>query len=819
MAGNRSKLAGSDWRTLFRLGTMGDWSDGRLLDRFLQQPDDGGDAAFETLVRRHGPMVWRVCRGVLADRHAAEDAYQATFLVLAERARSIRRRDSVASWLYGVARRISLRSLADARSRRDSERRAARPEAVAVPPLADAPGDLEALLRELDRLPAHYRGPIALHDLGGCSYEEVASRLGCPVGTIKARLNRGRALLRSRLAARGVSPTLPAPAALAGIVPNALTERTVRSAVSLLLGRAATGAGVASLSPTVAALSRGVIHAMFLAKLKTAAAALVLGTGLCAAGVAAVVAAQGSNPGNPPGPTISRLPSSAPNPSIRQQPALSPEAIDQRAEEIVEAIDDPERRAETLLRLGLARVQRGQTDAALDALLLARDAAEEIPEATRTTNPHPIIRIASAQALAGDRDAAKDTLREAVGVIEAMEQDLQLTEWDSLVWTWHKSLGPEGIETVIEPYRAFLERLPSGAPTEISNRLTAYSGKVAKALEELRTSAFFRNPLNTAKRRSALVNIVIVLKPEDGELINEALAQLRREARAAPEAPPGLHEADALAPPLPLPILAQLEAQLGRFEDALATIRAIEPTGKTHQVEQIKQSIAIGLARIASDQADAGHRDDALESLAEALRIVRTIEDWGLKRNVMESITELYLKLNAFESSDPLIAELIDRGSQFDQFALAEIKRDAGDEDGALRYFREALDKEETTFRSLLARRSPDERHSVPRDVLSNTYNLLHRTAANIARARLELDGVEAAIRTVTDLPEEEREEFLPELAEALARGRALDAAGEVIRSIEDPELRDLAIVRVALAMPGPSEAEPPTDPEPAEAP
>lgn len=122
--------------------------------------------------------------------------------------------------------------------------------------------------------------------------------------------------------------------------------------------------------------------------------------------------------------------------------------------------------------------------------------------------------------------------------------------------------------------------------------------------------------------------------PAAGELIDEFLAELREAAPPDAEDPSEIDNADPLARPVFLGSLARLEAQLGRFEDALATIFAIEPTGKTHQVEKIKQANATSLARIASDQAKAGDRDGALESLAEALWIVRTIEDWGLKRNV-----------------------------------------------------------------------------------------------------------------------------------------------------------------------------------------
>src|SRR5262245_64792254 len=114
-----------DLRTLFGVGAIGRLSDGQLLDRFLARRDDVAEAAFAVLVERHGPMVLRTCRGILRDAHDAQDALQATFLVLARQAGSIRSRESVAGWLYGVACRVSARAKGEAVRRRVFERRAA----------------------------------------------------------------------------------------------------------------------------------------------------------------------------------------------------------------------------------------------------------------------------------------------------------------------------------------------------------------------------------------------------------------------------------------------------------------------------------------------------------------------------------------------------------------------------------------------------------------------------------------------------------------------------------------------------------------------
>src|SRR5262249_52234661 len=179
-------------------------SDVQLLQCFV---NDGEDAAFAALVKRHGPLVWGVCRRILQHAHDAEDAFQATFFVLARKAGSLSRPEMLSSWLYGVAYRIALRA------RAINAKRFAREKMLASRPMPETPAeadwkDLEPVLdRELSRLPGKYQAAIVLCDVEGRSRRDAARDLGLNEGTLSSRLARGREILRKRLARHRVSLT------------------------------------------------------------------------------------------------------------------------------------------------------------------------------------------------------------------------------------------------------------------------------------------------------------------------------------------------------------------------------------------------------------------------------------------------------------------------------------------------------------------------------------------------------------------------------------------------------------------------------------
>ncbi|HEX5272859.1 MAG TPA: sigma-70 family RNA polymerase sigma factor [Gemmataceae bacterium] len=262
-------------------------TDGRLLECFLRVRDE---EAFAALVRRHGPMVLGVCRRVLAHAHDAEDAFQATFLVLARRAGSVVPRERVGNWLYGVAYRTALKAKSAAARRRARERQVAdMPEPAA--PEGDVWPDLRSLLdRELERLPEKYRTPVVLCDLEGSTHKEAARQLGCPEGTVSTRLTRAREMLARRLARHGLALSgVGLALALAGwlataAVPGPVGEAVARAALTFAAGRAAAGTVPAG----AAALAEGVMKAMLFAKLRVALTALLVvgALGLGAGGIA-----------------------------------------------------------------------------------------------------------------------------------------------------------------------------------------------------------------------------------------------------------------------------------------------------------------------------------------------------------------------------------------------------------------------------------------------------------------------------------------------------------------------------------------------------
>jgi RNA polymerase sigma factor (sigma-70 family) len=325
-----------------------DLTDGQLLTCFVEQRDE---AAFEALLRRHGPMVLGVCRRVLRSHQDAEDAFQATFLVLIRKAASVRSRETVANWLYGVAYNAARKARAVAARRQAREKQMTQVPEPDVEPPGMLGCDVQALLdKELSGLPQRYRLPLVLCELEGKTHKEAAQLLGLPAGTLSSRLARGKATLARRLSRRGVIVSAAAVAAAlsgnatAGSLPVSLVTSTVKAA-RLVVGQAGlTGAA----SANVVALTRGVLQAMLLSKLRFITV-VVLAAGLVCAGAAVSVGAWGRVQ------TAQQAGRSSPDPSER--PNRPPEGEARPADPPAPGGASGESRVRALLKERLATLQ------------------------------------------------------------------------------------------------------------------------------------------------------------------------------------------------------------------------------------------------------------------------------------------------------------------------------------------------------------------------------------------------------------------------------------------------------------------------------
>jgi len=288
-------------RALHGVGVLGGLPDGQLLERFIASSRDrdraDSELAFAALMERHGPMVWRVCRSLARDPEDAEDAFQATFLVLVRKAHSLKVGQTLGPWLYGVAHRTGLNARATEARRRAVERVSATTAAGAVQSgshdravEADEQGRL--LQQEIMRLPEWFRAAVVLCDLEGLSYLEAAQRLNLPLGTLQSRLARARQRLRDRLSrqaafapafARGLDLTTRSEIVVAFRVapPLAVVRRTCCSARVWAAGGAGLGTIVSS---NVQWLINEGTRSMLISQLKLAA--LILTTAMILSGVA-----------------------------------------------------------------------------------------------------------------------------------------------------------------------------------------------------------------------------------------------------------------------------------------------------------------------------------------------------------------------------------------------------------------------------------------------------------------------------------------------------------------------------------------------------
>jgi RNA polymerase sigma factor (sigma-70 family) len=429
---------------LFGTGTAAGLSDAQLLERFLLCHDEAAEAAFAVLVERHGPMVLAVCRRVLNDPHDAQDALQATFLVLVRKAATIRKRASLADWLHGVALRVSAHARADLARRRAVEQRAGTGSSIVY---ATPPADRD-VWEEVEHLPQNLRAVVMLCYLEGLTHEQAARRLGWPVGTVRSRLARARDRLRSRLTRRGLAPGiafLPTLSFRSSSLPEGFIDITVKAAM-LIAARDAAEAGLVSAS--AAALTEGVLRTMFITKLKTAAAAL-LAAGAIASGIG-LCAYQG--PTRSPGKV-----EQAPSLPARHDDAIRPPAVeDMEALRVLQAANFEEfaGKVQQLVRRARRALAEGDMDRAVRDLkeiesdaIACKDALKARREGAQASLPTPPTGAPGAVPPSPGADQAVPRPQPATSSLpSSAERRLDALEGkvDRLIRAWDKDRREDG---------------------------------------------------------------------------------------------------------------------------------------------------------------------------------------------------------------------------------------------------------------------------------------------------------------------------------------------------------------------------------------
>jgi RNA polymerase sigma factor (sigma-70 family) len=623
--------------------TLDAQTDRQLVEQFLVRRDE---AVFEVLLRRHGPMVYRVCWRVLQQAQDTEDAFQATFLLLAQKLQALRKFDSLASWLHGVARRVALKARAQAAARQRRERRTARP--LAMLPEDITWSELRTLLdAELAGLPDKWRLPLVLCYLEGRTQDEAAGQLRWSKNTLRRRLEEARAALGRRLSQGGAALPAALTAALfadcaAGVeLPARLLGATAGAAVGVVFGPAVP-AGM--ISTRVAALTEGVLPAMLISRLKGALVALLavtlLGLGLAAAGrQPGTVKEPARKPTAPQLAAGGTLPAGA-----SAQDAVQAKPLLEQALQTAGKIEDLETRASVLAMIARAQARAGQKDAAgktfAQAAQLARGIKEDYPRAQW------FAWLARTQSEAGDFDAAFST---AATIQEPAEGDKQRS-FKNYAWMWIAICQAEAgdIQAALTNANAIEEPEPdddyptpkSMALCEIA-KVQARSGKVA---DGLKTAGAIKNKL---ERCSCLAVIAVAqARAKDLPAAQKTLQEALDIANSIQPDPTSssdhrafalIHVAGAqaalgdvegavkLALSLPTPERYQssalyhiVEAQVnaGDFQGALRTAKAIQ--------HNITQEYAI--KEIALAQARAGDVKAALATIKEVKYVATRVE-------------------------------------------------------------------------------------------------------------------------------------------------------------------------------------------------
>ncbi|CAN5849454.1 hypothetical protein BH23PLA1_BH23PLA1_32970 [soil metagenome] len=802
-------------RTLMHLGAAGDLSDGQLLGRFADRRggDEAAEAAFGVLVHRHGPMVLRVCRRALKDEHEAQDASQATFLVLARRAGSIRQRESVGPWLFGVAQRIAKRSrAANARrlrhEQRAGERIANRIEA-GVSPLESEPW--AELYEEIDRLPERYRTPIVLCDLEGLTHAQAAQRLDWPLRTVQSRLYRGRDRLRARLSRRGVTLSSSGFVSLLAVdrasaaLPVAWARATAQAAsIFTKAGPSAALAGGASASALT--LTKGALRMMFWSKIT--GAVTLLSMGLAATGAGALALQERTEtPEAPPNPAAVRTQAKAAT-AIIQEPEPAGSAIArplpsdedlrpllreaaEAAVELAEARPFPESWALTTIAQAQAKI--GDLDGARETFQKA--VAEATGGGQTDASAWGLWRVAHFQADAGLDDDARETLRKALEAVPEVSGDLNGDHWNfhaltNVIATLARIGDREAAREALETARAYLEQILE--TSKIGNadllllplfaRAQAAVGDIEGAFQTVEEMAIAASP-------HALVQIAESTEHLDRETAGEILERIEGHLNEI---------GDASEKPSALIALAQAWARLGQFERAKGLAREIGEA-PTRADDDLNDGKPYAMLLIAIQQRGAGDTEGAQAMLSKGYEIIR---DSPQMRGTSGRLTQIAWEQVAVGDLVGALRtiEAMERGRRSETLAaIAMAQAMAGEHEDARASLRAAIEDAEFGLQ--------DDRDPAPAGIPDDLKENIRVSAPfakrmEIARLRAMAGEVEEAVEIARSIDQETwRSQSFQQITQARA------AAGEVRESLrlaldlEAPKERRDALEGLAIGL------------------
>jgi RNA polymerase sigma factor (sigma-70 family) len=789
--------------TLFHEGTLGGLSDAELIERFLR-PEMAGEAAFEILLGRHGPMVFGVCRRILGDDHAADDAFQATFLVLVRRAGVIRHRESLGPWLHGVARRLALRARSKARLRRERELRAAiDPAKAEVASRADDSDLGLALHSEIDRLPVRYRAPIVLCYLEGRTIAEASRQLSWPVGTVAGRLARARERLRDRLVRRGLIvpaalAALTADPACAAVVPTALARSTLRAAYQLAAGRVP----AAVVSAAAANLFGETLRTMTLARWTVGA---LLGVLACGA-VGMNLPAASDQPEHPQ-PSVRTERDANTGRAAGAQPL--PQTL-QEASLAASALSDPQDAVDAQIALAWAQIKSGDQAGARASLDRAENASIALEPEPRSTAR---VRIAQACSEAGDRQRGLELLTLALEDANVRQPPRAWALKSIAVAQSELGDGAAARATIVALDLAVLppEQRLKGVWTSSFSDLAAARIAVGD-YDAAFATCFASPPLDSDKRHFS-----VALKQQPWMLaqLASAAADANHESRrGAPRRAMTVDEskarlalvrrAVAAVEGLPdpnehRPTLAASLAMLGGFSEALDVARRIDQ-------KQIRQPGAVeatwALCRISLEQARYGKFDEARATmrLAASAEASPGTDDNDHRYRVASG----YVVGRDFDEALKA-AEALDPRGRADIFShVAKHMLRTGNRTAAEPLFRRALEDAERFRTGPIPRQeprpkslTPDARPEDPKS--QHQMNALRLVAMIHARA----GDWDSATRDLSAMPVEGRENGVTAFRMAALRAYSGDVAGALAwaRTLSSPSLRAWAIRGLAAGI------------------